>query len=84
MSRLYAHQIMFISYALGGPDTYEGPDLREAHHNLVKKYGLNEGHFNIVAEHLLGALIELRVEPNIRGQIMEIVASTKDAVLGTA
>lgn len=81
MRRLYAHQSQFLSFALGGPDQYEGRDIREAHKGLIEKHGLEERHFDIVAEHLLSTLVDLDVSPEIREEIMTIVGGTKDAVL---
>ena len=81
MRRLYAHQSQFLSFALGGPNEYQGRDIREAHKNLVEKHGLEERHFDIVAEHLLATLIDLGITEETRNEIMSIVGSTKDAVL---
>ena len=81
MRRLYAHQSQFLSFALGGPEEYKGRDIREAHKDLVEKHGLEEKHFDIVAEHLLATLVDLGVASKTRQEIISIVASTKGAVL---
>lgn len=82
MPRLYKHQKMFMTMVLGGPDEYNGRSLGEAHRDLVQRHGLKEEHFDIVAGHLSAALMELGVEEDLRTQIMELVGSTKDEVLG--
>lgn len=81
MLRLYTHQSQFLGYALGGPEEYKGRDIGEAHRGLVEKHGLEERHFDIVAEHLLSTFIDLGVPEQTRNEIMDIVASTKDTVL---
>jgi len=81
MRRLYAHQSQFLSVVLGGSKNYKGRNMRDAHADLVAKQGLEERHFDIVAEHLLATLIDLGVDNDIRNDIMAVVASTKNDVL---
>ena len=73
MRRLYAHQARLFSLILGGLTEYKGRDLGEVHRELVEQHGLNEQHFNIFSEHLLAALVDLGVDPDIRQKIMKIV-----------
>jgi len=79
MRRQHNKQKAFLSAALGGPIPWEGKDLRTAHANLS---GLNDKHFNAVAEHLQSTLEELEVEPALLSEVMAVVESTRDAVLG--
>ncbi len=81
MDRLQGMQRAFVALALGGPDEYEGRDLRSAHAHLVDK-GLNEDHFNSVLQHFGAALKELDVSDQLIGSIAERVASVKNDVLG--
>ena len=67
----------FIGAALGGPVAWEGRDMRRAHRDL----DLTEEHFGAIAEHLAASLKELKVDDKLIGEIMTVVASTKDAVL---
>lgn len=71
-------QKAFLSAAFGGPVAWTGKDMRKAHENLP---GLNETHFNAVAENLQKTLEELKVPKDLVDQVMAIAASTKDAVL---
>jgi hemoglobin len=71
-------QILFMTYAFGGPHQYEGKDMREAHKKLK---GLNEDHFNAVALHLKETLIELQISADLIEQVLGIVGSTKNDVL---
>ncbi|HAL72461.1 MAG TPA: hypothetical protein DCP71_11875 [Verrucomicrobiales bacterium] len=68
----------FLAAALGGPNPYVGKDLRTAHADLD---GLNDTHFDAIAEHLQATLQELKVDPALIAQAMAIVGSTRDAVL---
>jgi hemoglobin len=77
MKRQHNKQKAFLSAALGGPEPWTGKDLRKAHASL----DLNEAHFNAIAGHLRATLEELKVTPDLIGQVMALVANTKDEVL---
>src|SRR5215204_2249180 len=62
-------QRAFLVTAFGGPNTYTGADLRRGHAHLVAR-GLNDSHFDTVAEHLVGTLIDLSVSS---GEIEEVL-----------
>lgn len=76
-----ASQRAFLAAAFGGPDTYEGPSLAAAHAHLVET-GLDDSHFDAVAGHLKETLDELEVPADLAGEVMTIVAATRDEVLG--
>lgn len=76
-----AHQKAFLTYVLGGNSGYDGRTLRESHKDLVENKGLNEGHFQAVAENLTSTLEELKVPQNLIDDIMNIVKTTKDDIL---
>lgn len=80
MDRQRAKQKSFLTMVFGGPHAYTGKDMRTAHAPLVKR-GLNESHFNAVAEHLQATLAELGVAAQIIGEVMTIAGGTKDDVL---
>lgn len=75
-----AKQKSFLTMAFGGPNEYTGQDMREAHKPLVER-GLNDDHFNAVAEHLQASLQDLDVAPELIAEVMAIAASTHDDVL---
>lgn len=81
MDRQAAKQKAFLTYAFGGPAHYTGKDMRAAHAHLVAR-GLNESHFQAVAENLQATLHELNVPQELIDQVMVIAASTHDDVLG--
>lgn len=78
MAKQKRKQKEFLSAALGGPNPYVGKDLRTAHADLD---GLNDTHFDAIAEHLQATLQELKVDAALIAQAMAIVGSTRDAVL---
>jgi len=72
-----AKQKAFLTMAFGGPNEYTGQDMREAH----KHMNLNEGHFNAVAECLVGTLKDLEVPQEYIDEVVTIALSVKDDVL---
>ena len=71
-------QKAFLSAAFGSPVKWEGRDMRRAHANLP---GLNDTHFNAVAENLKATLGELKVKPELIDQIMALAGSLRNDVL---
>lgn len=80
MERQAAKQKAFMTYAFGGPNNYSGKDMRDAHAHLVDR-GLNDSHFDAVAENLAKSLRELEVAEDKIEQVLAIVESTRDDVL---
>lgn len=77
MDRQIGKQKAFLTMAFGGPNSYTGKDMREAHKNMH----LTEEHFGAIAGHLKGTLEELNVPENLINEVMAIAASTHDDVL---
>lgn len=80
MEHQIAKQKGFLIFLLGGPDLYVGRGLREAHAPLLSQ-GLDDSHFDAVAEHLQATLEEMGVMPSEIAQVMAMVASARDDVL---
>lgn len=78
MDKQRRKQKEFLSAAFGGPIPWTGKDMRKAHANIA---GLNESHFNAVAENLQKTLQELNIKKELIDQVMTIAASTKNDVL---
>lgn len=74
-------QIMFLTYAFGGPNNYSGKNMRDSHSNLVA-LGLDDSHFNAVLENLGATLAELGVPASLIEQAAAIAESTRGDVLG--
>ncbi len=81
MDRQIGKQKAFLTMAFGGPHNYTGLDMRRAHAPLVAR-GLNDLHFDAVAENLSSTLQELGVAQALIDQVMEIAGSTRNEVLG--
>ena len=81
MDKQIAKQKGFLTMAFGGPHNYTGMDMRTAHAPLVAR-GLNDSHFDAVAENLSATLQELGVGQELIDQVMAIAGSTRKDVLG--
>jgi hemoglobin len=81
MDRQIGKQKAFLTMAFGGPNNYTGLDLRKGHAHLVAR-GLNDGHFDAVAENLAATLQEMGVGQELIDQVMAIAGSTRNDVLG--
>lgn len=75
-------QMAFMVTAMGGPHNYTGQDMTRAHAKLVKDKGLSDVHFDAVVGHLKEALTELKVPASLIGEVLTLVGTTRDAVLG--
>ncbi len=71
-------QKAFLAYVFGAPLSYTGKNMRDAHASM----NLTEGHFNAVAKHLEATLKQLNVGQDLIHEVMIIVGSAKDDVLG--
>ncbi len=76
-----AKQRAFLTVALGGPNKYTGRGMRAAHARAVEQ-GLTDVHFDAVAGHLAATLRELRVAEEKIDEVLAIVETTRDQVLG--
>lgn len=77
MDKQAAKQKAFLTMAFGGPNSYTGKDMREAH----KHMNLNETHFDAVVENLAATLTELGVSEEDIGEVAAIANSVKGDIL---
>lgn len=80
MERQAAKQKAFMTMAFGGPSHYTGEDMRKAHASMVDK-GLDDSHFDAVAENLVKSLKELNVPQEHIDEVVAVVETTRDDVL---
>ncbi len=80
MERQIAKQKGFLTMAFGGPIALTSFDMRRAHAPLLKK-GLNDTHFNVIAELLAATLSDLKVDPALIARVLAIAESTRTDVL---
>lgn len=81
MDRQIRMQTEFLTFAFGGPNNYQGKDLKAAHAHLVAK-GLNDTHFDVIVEHLGATLKELGVSDELIGQAAGVANSVRGPILG--
>jgi hemoglobin len=80
MTRLRKHARAFLTMAFGGPNHYEGRDLRAAH-TRARGQGLNEPLFEVFMGHFRSTLQELGVpQPKIT-EIVSIAEGGRNDVL---
>jgi len=77
MNKQKKKQKQFIAAVLGGPVPYTGKDMRTAHKSL----DLKDADFGAIAGHLAATLKELKIDPQLIGEVMTLVATTKNDVL---
>ncbi len=77
MEEQHNKQKAFLTMAFGGPNNYNGKDMREAHKHMQ----LTDTHFGAVAEALVSTLEELNVPKEDIDSVVEIALSVKDDVL---
>jgi hemoglobin len=70
MNRLKGKQIEFLAAALGGPEPYRGPSMKQAHQGR----GITMHHFNLVAGHLNDSLCAAGLPSATIAEILGVVA----------
>jgi hemoglobin len=80
MAKLTRMQREFFTTALGGPETYSGLSLREAHQG----HGITERQFARFAEHLLATLHDVLTDPDDVDAAMSRLTQHADDVVGGA
>lgn len=78
MKKQRAHQVAFLTMALGGPNEYRGQGMRKAHEGR----GITNEHFGLVAGHLQATLEWAKVGAAEITQIMTAAASLQGDVVG--
>ena len=77
MPKLKGRQVEFFAAALGGPDVYQGPSMRDAHIGR----GITQADFDKVAYHLTDALAAAGVPAQTIGQISAAVIPLADEIV---
>ena len=79
LAHLRAHQNMFVSALLGGPEPYTGPDIGAVHAHLCPR--LNNTHFDSFLAHFRAALKEVSIKDDKAEQVMKLLECKRNAVL---
>jgi len=69
--RLKAHQLAFLSHVLGGPDQYEGRELRDAH----AAHPIEQRHFDSITLHMEIAFLEIGLSDEFVSQAIAAIKS---------
>jgi hemoglobin len=78
-TRLKAHQFAFLSQTMGGPRTYTGAAMAQAHAGLK----IEERHFNAVAGHLVETLRSLGVGEDLVGEVVAALTPLAADIVNT-
>lgn len=73
LPRLKRHQVQLVSQVLGGPVTYTGPALADAHARL----NIDETAFGKVVDHLINAMRSSGVPEAVIDRVVQVLAGTK-------
>ncbi|MEO1077933.1 MAG: group 1 truncated hemoglobin [Pseudomonadota bacterium] len=79
---LLRHQKDFLSIAFGGEAAYAGRSMREAHHRLVEKRGLNDEHFDALVEITTSVLRDLGYADSLVEEAVNRLELLRGEVLG--
>ena len=83
MNALRAKQVMFITMLAGQSRKHSGDKLTAVHAG-ARARGLNDGHFDAILEHFRLALGDVGVADAFSRELVALVETTRDAVLGRA
>ncbi|SMC04773.1 hemoglobin [Sulfobacillus thermosulfidooxidans DSM 9293] len=78
MDRQKKHMSAFITYALGGPNNYNGKNMEAAH----RKLKITDHHFDAVSKHLSDSLEQFSVEDSDRMIILSTIERLREAIVG--
>ncbi|MGL5908649.1 MAG: group I truncated hemoglobin [Phycicoccus sp.] len=77
MPTLRRHQTLMLTKVLGGPDTYDGRPLDEAHAGM----GIDDADYDRVGTHLTTCLAEAGVPEDILGRVADTLAAVRPAIV---
>lgn len=79
ITKLSGHQRAFLAMALGGPSSYVGRSLSEAHADL----GITDDNFDSVVGHLLASLVTHEAPAGALGKVSSAVAGLRSEIVNT-
>lgn len=80
LAQLETHQRMFLTAALGGPDAYEGRDMRAAHASLE----ITDTDFDVFLECLAETLEESQATPERIAEVLEAITPLRVEIVSAA
>ena len=80
MAKLKGRQVEFFAAALGGPHTYTGAPMREAHRGR----GIGKKHFDLAVGHLIAALRAADVPEETINHITGLIGPLAEQIVSKA
>jgi hemoglobin len=77
IEKLRAHQVSFLTHALGGMTSYSGRNLGAAHAHLR----IGRAEFHAVTDHLMNTLSDFGVADDLVGEIIDVLAVLQDEIV---
>lgn len=77
MPALRRHMALMLTKVLGGPDTYDGRNLTDAHRGLA----ITDAHYAKVGAHLIAVLEELQVPQDIVAAVTSVLLAVMSQVV---
>ena len=77
LARIKRHQVLLLSQVLGGPVSYDGRDLAEAHRHLE----VSAAHYDRVGQYLTGLLWKSDVDTDIIFRVADTLAAVRDQIV---
>jgi len=78
VTKLKKHLVQFIEKATGGPSTYEGRDMLAVHTGMQ----ITEAEWGAIVGDLKATLAKFNVPDKEQGELIAIVATTHDSIVG--
>jgi hemoglobin len=78
VAKLKKHLVQFVEKATGGPATYEGRDMLSVHTGMQ----ITEAEWNAIVADLKATLDKFKVPEKEQGELIAIVATTHDQIVG--
>ena len=79
MKRVKDQQVVFLAQALGGPQRYKGPGMRELHARMP----IEQRHFDRMTQHLVASLKAQRVGDSAINEIVAVLQSFARDIVNT-
>ena len=77
VAKLKKHLTLFVAMAAGGPQKYEGKDMKSLHAGMK----ITEAEFNAIAADLAASLDKFKVPAKEKAELLSVVASTKGQIV---
>ena len=77
MDNLTDHMADLLCMITGGPELYEGRNLKDAH----QSFAITDAIFDKVALHLLSAMQDLKIDPEDAKLVLDVVAKSRSDVV---